>query len=703
MPSPLRLRQSIGPYVVLEFVGRHETTELYLVAHAQRGARCWLVRTDQRSAALTEHLPQRELFNVGAETYSAIPVAGLSLAALAGFIHTFDLPFLGWRWAGLAESLQQYHALGQVYQKDNTFALQHFFFNDATQIVPSTSRAASLMNFPAPEPISSLSPRSDVYSLGAAMLVLLGERAPDQTLSRATPLAGPLAQNPALWKVLQKAVSPDPAQRYPDGHSFADALAKTVPQPRTIKFEIVPGMPTRPGRAFSLMHGAFLALGPAVLFIAVVAVLFLVLKNWLGLPFDLQSALLNFDPFRPPAAASGGASRPPAASSPRALPPGDMAFDDFDLAIATTCAARLNLALSKGGQLLPADTPVDFVLLANGQPVPKVTFAPGATSRYNTQLLFSAAPLCPNSGTLSVQAKAGTASQSMTLCYSGPAIVEPPLTSTLSASGVQVNTEGYPELKTFFSVVDSQGSVVHLPRTVRCALTQDDQPVDNFTFTPVDNAAEPVTVALVFDVSGSMQGASIANARSAATTFAQQLAANNPVCIYTFASVLTAVQACTTDRKAVTAAIAKISALGETALYDSLVRVSSTQRKLGGRQVVVVLSDGADTASHTSLGDTLSLLRQAGVPVYAIGLVSKDFTGDVLKQIAATTGASYLEAPTATDLGKLYPLIQGQLRSQYGLQFSSRFPERQTGGLVVRLDTADARVEFRYLFTVQKP
>ena len=704
MPPPLRLKQRIGSYIILEFVGQHDSTALYLAAHAERGERFWLVRADQQSGPLTEHVPRRELFTVGDETFCVMPIDALSLAALAGFVRVFDLAFLGWRWAGLAESLQQYHALGQAYQQENSFALEHFFFNADTQLMPSTSRAASLMNFPAPEQFRSLSPASDVYSLGAAMLVLLGERAPDQTLIRTPPANGPLAQNPALWAVLEKAASPDPGQRYPNGHVFASALVKTVPQPRAIKIEVLPGAPARRGRLFSLMDGLLLALGPAVVFIAVVAILFVVLKNSVGLPFDLPSALLNFNPFRAPAAATGGGANGPRASgTPRPLPAGALVIDDFDLDVAATCIAHLNLALSKGGQPLPADAPIVFTLLANGQPVPKVTFAPGATSQYNTQLIFSAEPLCPSSGTLSVQAKAGAEAQSITLCYSGPAASEPPPTSTLSASGVQVNTDRYPVLKTFFSVVDAQGAVIHLPRTVRCALTQDDLSIDDFTFTPVDNAAEPVTVALVFDVSGSMQGPSIANARSAATTFTQQLAANNPVCVYTFSSILTTVQACTTDRKAVAGAIAKIAALGETALYDALVRVSGTQRKLGGRQVVIVLSDGSDTSSRTTLSDALKQLQQANVPVYAIGLVSKDFTGDVLKQIAATTGASYLEAPTATDLGKLYPLIQGQLRSQYGLQLSSRFPERRNGMLVVRLSNRDTNIEFRYTFVVQKP
>ena len=70
------------------------------------------------------------------------------------------------------------------------------------------------------------------------------------------------------------------------------------------------------------------------------------------------------------------------------------------------------------------------------------------------------------------------------------------------------------------------------------------------------------------------------------------------MCVYAFSTAITRLQACTTDRKAMSAAIGKLNAGGDTALYDALLSVSGDQRKQGGRQVMIVLSDGADTASR---------------------------------------------------------------------------------------------------------
>ena len=433
---------------------------------------------------------------------------------------------------------------------------------------------------------------------------------------------------------------------------------------------------------------------------ALVAGLYFLLRSTIGLPFDPLAALGNFNPLNnAPSTGAPSARR----GTPRPLPQGALAISAFDLDVASTCPAHLNLQLTKGGQVLASDAAVDFVLSANGQAIPQVTVAPGATSEYGWQLIFRAERLCAGGGTLSVQANAGDSAQGITLCYAGSTATEPPASSQLSASGVQVRTDAYPELKASFSVVDAQNAAVHLPRVVQCTLQQDGQPVPEFVFTPIENASDPVTVALVFDVSGSMQGQPIANARAAATTFVQQLAANNPVCVYAFSTAITRLQACTTDRKAMSAAIGKLNAGGDTALYDALLRVSDDQRKQGGRQVMIVLSDGADTASRAKLDDALAQLQQANLPVYALALVSKDFNGDVLKQIAQTTGASYLETPTSADLDKLYPLIQGQLRTQYGIQFTSRFPERHNGTLDVQLSAAGTRIQFQYPFFVQGP
>ncbi len=68
------------------------------------------------------------------------------------------------------------------------------------------------------------------------------------------------------------------------------------------------------------------------------------------------------------------------------------------------------------------------------------------------------------------------------------------------------------------------------------------------------------------------------------------------------------------------------------------------------RKVVLVFTDGEDTASRTGLGDVVELARTDEVMVYAIGLESEYFNGQSrqrsrpdrgLRRIAEETGGGF--------------------------------------------------------------
>src|SRR5262249_53408339 len=98
--------------------------------------------------------------------------------------------------------------------------------------------------------------------------------------------------------------------------------------------------------------------------------------------------------------------------------------------------------------------------------------------------------------------------------------------------------------------------------------------------------------------------------------------------------------------------IDSLFASGETALYDSI-RVAyehlKASRNEGKIQAIVVLTDGADTSSQTTLGDLLSMIRtsgeSAGIRIFTIAY-GGDAKKDVLQQIAdATQAKSYVGNP----------------------------------------------------------
>lgn len=177
----------------------------------------------------------------------------------------------------------------------------------------------------------------------------------------------------------------------------------------------------------------------------------------------------------------------------------------------------------------------------------------------------------------------------------------------------------------------------------------------------------PIASVLVIDVSSSMLGSPINNAKLAAQAFVDGVGANDPVAIVTFGSSVRVLQDYTTDKAALTAAIASIQAGGETALYQgaydaiALAGQSPTQRR-----AVVLLSDGAEYGDASNVGREAAAeeARAIGVPVYSIGL-GFGIDRTYLQQLSAATSSQFYESPAPEQLTEIYTNLAAQLRSQY--------------------------------------
>ncbi|WP_051713258.1 type II secretion system F family protein [Spirillospora albida] len=110
------------------------------------------------------------------------------------------------------------------------------------------------------------------------------------------------------------------------------------------------------------------------------------------------------------------------------------------------------------------------------------------------------------------------------------------------------------------------------------------------------------TVVMVIDTSGSMKGRPLAEAQDAARRYAAAVPASLRIGLVTAGLPARTVLAPTTDRAAFTAAAGNLRAGARTALYDGVAAgVALLAAQPAGERRLLVLSDGADTASATSL------------------------------------------------------------------------------------------------------
>ena len=143
------------------------------------------------------------------------------------------------------------------------------------------------------------------------------------------------------------------------------------------------------------------------------------------------------------------------------------------------------------------------------------------------------------------------------------------------------------------------------------------QPITHFSAERV-----PVSLGIVIDTSGSMDGEKMYAAREALDRFLFQLLdADDEVFLYRFDTQPELVQGWTKDKRRVSEALGRIQPRGGTALYDAVAdAVQMAQHGHNQKKAVVIISDGNDTNSRTDMMSVKQLIRETEVLVYAVGI-----------------------------------------------------------------------------------
>ncbi len=195
----------------------------------------------------------------------------------------------------------------------------------------------------------------------------------------------------------------------------------------------------------------------------------------------------------------------------------------------------------------------------------------------------------------------------------------------------------------------------------------------------------PLRAMLVLDTSGSIRPA-LDQIKVAASGFLARLSDLDAVGLIQFSSAVHVLAAPTVQRARLREGLASLRAEGGTALYDAVkagleqvLRAGSAgpAADVGPRVgAVVLLTDGRDEdipgqpGSVTRLEPLKALLRQSGVPIYALGL-GRDVDRDVLNQIAdASLGQAYF-ADDPGGVEALFERVFARLRGTQGVAYLS--------------------------------
>ncbi|HRA19785.1 MAG TPA: VWA domain-containing protein [Anaerolineae bacterium] len=169
----------------------------------------------------------------------------------------------------------------------------------------------------------------------------------------------------------------------------------------------------------------------------------------------------------------------------------------------------------------------------------------------------------------------------------------------------------------------------------------------------------PADVALVIDRSGSMEGRPLSDAQAAARDFVDLMEPGvDQTAVISFADAAAVDQVLSLSAGAPRAAIARLTAAGDTNMEDALLRaqaeLTSPRHRAANQPVIVLLSDGRPTAGGNPLPAAASA-KAAGTRIFTIGL-GKEIDDALLKAVASAP-SDYFAAPSSADLAGIYRQI----------------------------------------------
>ena len=215
------------------------------------------------------------------------------------------------------------------------------------------------------------------------------------------------------------------------------------------------------------------------------------------------------------------------------------------------------------------------------------------------------------------------------------------------------------------------------------------------TVTQFTRERVPIGLGVLLDISDSMFGKRIEDARTAVETFLFELLdPADEFFLMAFNHRPRALTGWTREQGDVRHALAALRPSGGTAIYDAILEaLPIIEKRTRQRAAILVISDGADTASTATLRELRPALRRSDAFVYAIAIDSPErqpintrVNAAALREITAESGGRTEIVQNSAQLEEAAARIAEELNSQYVLGYTPpRGADGQFHSLRVRI------------------
>jgi tight adherence protein B len=203
-----------------------------------------------------------------------------------------------------------------------------------------------------------------------------------------------------------------------------------------------------------------------------------------------------------------------------------------------------------------------------------------------------------------------------------------------------------------------------------------------------------VNAVLALDVSDSVKGPRLEALQRAGSALLEGLAREDAAALVTFNRMAVRQVPLTRDIGAVRKALEDAESFGDTALVDALLGAMLLGDTDAGRTLIVVFSDGVDTASFTRPDQAVETARRVNAVVYAVS--TSEETPRFLRDVTAATSGRVLAISKTGDPGPAFLEILQEFRRRYLITYTPTGVDNAGWHkLEVRVKRPGARVQAR--------
>ena len=279
-------------------------------------------------------------------------------------------------------------------------------------------------------------------------------------------------------------------------------------------------------------------------------------------------------------------------------------------------------------------------------------------------------------------------------------------TAAPAAQQVPVFRTGVDLVNLGVTVADRKGNLIGGLKEGDFEILEDGakQTIRYFSSGDLTGSAPETHLGVLIDISGSM-APTLGFVQSAVIKFFNNLSDAVDISVVDFDSEVRLGRYERSDFPRLVQRVRGLKIAGMTALYDAIGVYLDSASEQDGRKIMLLYTDGADTASSLSLSGLIDLLKASDVTVYSIGVMDRPTPTTltymaILNQIAETSGGEAFFPRTVNELDGAYKRVLQQIKAQYTIGYVSTNAKvdgawRKVDIKIVSKDGRDLRVKAR--------